>query len=136
MSGPGFVTRRTTRDTHGARNKRGQWPKPPRLPRRHTRRWYVAVGVLAAVEYTLEFGFGVLLGLADIAVADSVPFGAARSVVFVIALGMSIGAVVLTNRAVSTARGRRPKRHRRHLSTDSQAYNLSNRGLSRRFRRG
>ncbi len=108
----------------------------PQLPRRHSRRWYVAAGALAAVEYTLEFGFGILLGLADIAIADTVPAGIGRSIVFVIALGVSIGAVLLANRVVSAARGRRPRRHRRNLSTDSQTHNLSNRGLSRRFRRG
>lgn len=108
----------------------------PQLPRRHSCRWYVAAGLLAAVESVALLGFGILLGLADIAVADTVPAGMGRSIVFVIALGMSIGAVLLANRAVSAAHGRRPRRHRRNLSTDSQAHNLSIRGLSRRFRRG
>lgn len=108
----------------------------PQFPRRRPRRWYIAAGVLAAVECVALLGFGILLGLADIAVADTVPAGMGRSIVFVIALGMSIGAVLLVNRALSAARSRRPKRHRRNLSTDSQTHNLSIRGLSRRFRRG
>lgn len=108
----------------------------PRLPRRHSRRWYLAAGVLAVVECVALLGFGILLGLTDIAVADTVPAGMGRSIVFVVALGMSIGAVLLANRAVSAARSRRPRRHRRNPSTDSQTHNLSNRGLSRRFRRG
>lgn len=108
----------------------------PRLPRRHSRRWYIAAGLLAAVESVVLLGFGILLGLADIAIADTIPAGMGRSIVFMIALGMSIGAVLLANRAVSAARSRRPRRHRRNPSTDSQTHNLSNRGLNRRFRRG
>lgn len=108
----------------------------PVTDRRRSCRWYVGAGVLAAVECVALLGFGILLGLTDIAVADTVPAGIGRSIVFVIALGMSIGAVLLANRTVSGARSRRPRSHRRNLSTDSQTHNLSIRGLNWRFRRG
>lgn len=92
--------------------------------------------LLTIAECAVQLVFGFVLGLIDVTVAYATPAGTWRTVVWILALSVNVPAIVLMNRAASIARGRRPRRHRRNLSTDSQAHNLSIRGLSRRFRRG
>lgn len=88
-------------------------------------------GLLAAAKCAAQFLFGLMLGTADVTVIYAAPAGAWRTVVWVVALSISAVAIVAMNRAVSIARGRRPRWHRRDLSTRSQGRNLSNRVLNR-----
>jgi membrane protein implicated in regulation of membrane protease activity len=92
--------------------------------------------LLNIAECAIQAGFGFLLGLTDVAVAYTTPAGTWRTVVWVLVLIMSVVAIVAMNRAASVARGRRPRRHGRNPSTDSQTHNLSIRALIRGFRRG
>ena len=92
--------------------------------------------LLNIAECAIQAGFGFLLGLTDVAVAYATPAGAWRTVVWILVLIVSAVAIVAMNRAVSVARGRRPRRHGRNPSTDSQTHNLSIHALIRGFRRG
>lgn len=96
----------------------------------------VRTGLLAAAEFAVQFAFGFLLGSTDVAAVYATPAGAWRTAVWVATILGSAVAVLVMNRAVSIARGRRPWPRRCHPSTDSQIHNLSSRALNWRFRRG
>lgn len=104
--------------------------------RSRPRRRLVRTGLLATAEFAVQFGFGFLLGTADVTAVYATPAGAWRTAVWVVTILVSAVAIFVMNRAVSIARGRRPWPCRRHPSTDSQAHNLSSRALNWRFRRG
>lgn len=118
MSGPGFVTRRTARDTHGARNRQGQRARLPRFPRRQPRWQRISLGAGKGIA-------GLALGIAALAVADTVT--TSPNLHYLVAV-VFIAIAAVMGWAAWVAK--------RNLSTNSQTHNLSIRGLSRRFRRG
>lgn len=105
----------------------------PRLPRRRPpwQRVSVAAARFIGVK-TAQLVAGFALAFASLAVADTVTTSPTAHQL--VAFGLIIGAGI-AGWCAPPVRARRTGR-RRNLSTDSQAHNLSNRGLSRRFRRG
>lgn len=105
----------------------------PRLPRRRPNWQRNSLTVLGAAGLAAgQFVLGITLGFASLAVADTVTTSPTAHQL--VAFGLIIGAGIAAWVAL-LARGHRPGR-RQNQSSDSQAYNLSNRGLSGRFRRG
>lgn len=115
----------------------------PRLPRRRQQarpRWQrntiVAAG--GAAEFVAWFG----IGFVALLLADTANTGGALGAVLWLAIfctTISAGSYAMRYRvriirAVRTSRT--PKRHRRDLSSRSRAWNLSNRLLNWRWRRG
>lgn len=112
-------------------------PRLPRLPRR--RPWWQRFSI-KALQGAGGLAAGGGIGIAAMAVADTVSGGAGGNVLYAIFFTTVVGAGLFALRygpeiVRAARRGRTPERHR-HPSTRPQVRDRWIRGLSRRFRRG
>lgn len=96
----------------------------PQFPLRRPRWQRISLGAGKGIA-------GLALGIAALAVADTVT--TSPNLHYLVAVTCIAVAGLMGWAALAS---RKNERHRRNPSTDSQTHNLSNRGLSRRFRRG